>query len=619
MAEAARQTQIQTGQIGGYGLDCQVYGTNYGYREGVSFISELGTKTVAAEAWKDGAGVIFERCQGTKGYGGVSSLLTDTTASAYRHASNPGLSSDVTADTSSRTWARNSKGDAKVLEESRFPETAPAAGLTVIAVTRGVSSANWMTITVATARTVERLAGRPWGAEKQAYWIRSRGTNRTIMARKQRIDQNPPKCQSKRKDKTHMSVDSQTDSRKATSKRRRMPDRTRTEVDLRDILNASFSGADSPQQMKEAIPRYQTPFSRRIEGLDPPEKFTLPRFTLYDGKSDPRSHMSHVRQMSSLGDLELKWFDKLPPGSIENFHQLTESFVARFVINTKVPKGVGSLLTLRKGRNELVCNYSKRYWETYNEIEECFEELAVASYKLGLTLGERLWKNLTLDPPTDLRTLFRESKCSLGWRTMNQFINSSSGSEINLTTGNPTPWEETPRDATRDGSVPSMRRGDQRRDPGAKTNVRGSLGHSPAKKPRKEMTEPESITFTKIDLERVQHPHSDPLVIQLRMNNYDIKRILVDTRSSMTIKVRAGTQELVTEFVVVDIPSPYNAIVGQDWLHGMKSVASTLHQAIKFATPRGEETLHGDQVAAKQCYLATINMEATIQEMQLIE
>ena len=65
-----------------------------------------------------------------------------------------------------------------------------------------------------------------------------------------------------------------------------------------------------------------------------------------------------------------------------------------------------------------------------------------------------------------------------------------------------------------------------------------------------------------------------------------------------------------TEFLVVDIPSPYNAIVGRDWLHRMKGVTSTLHQAIKFVTPRGEEAIYGDQVAAKQCYLATVSTKA---------
>ncbi|GFS33557.1 hypothetical protein Acr_00g0029250 [Actinidia rufa] len=46
--------------------------------------------------------------------------------------------------------------------------------------------------------------------------------------------------------------------------------------------------------------------------------------------------------------------------------------------------------------------HNKRYWETYNEIEEYSEELEVGSYKLGLTLRERLWENLTLNPLIDL-------------------------------------------------------------------------------------------------------------------------------------------------------------------------------------------------------------------------
>ena len=109
--------------------------------------------------------------------------------------------------------------------------------------------------------------------------------------------------------------------------------------------------------------------------MDPPEKFMPPRFTLFDGKSDLRSHVSNIKQImalwnhmdaltcrvfpSSLGDLRLKWFDKLPARSIENFYQLTESFISRLVINTKALKGIGSLLTLRKGKNETIRNYSK--------------------------------------------------------------------------------------------------------------------------------------------------------------------------------------------------------------------------------------------------------------------
>ena len=55
------------------------------------------------------------------------------------------------------------------------------------------------------------------------------------------------------------------------------------------------------------------------------------------------------------------------------------------------------------------------------------------------------------------------------------------------------------------------------------------------KEPRQGLSEPWSITFTKADLGRVQHPHNDPLVIQLRVHNYDVKRILVDTNNSVEV------------------------------------------------------------------------------------
>ena len=89
-------------------------------------------------------------------------------------------------------------------------------------------------------------------------------------------------------------------------------------------------------EQREAVLRSQMPISQDIEGMNPPEKFILLRFTLYDKKSDSRSHVSHVRQMmalwnhmdalmchvfpSNLGDLGLKWFDKLPAGSIETIN-----------------------------------------------------------------------------------------------------------------------------------------------------------------------------------------------------------------------------------------------------------------------------------------------------------
>jgi hypothetical protein len=73
-----------------------------------------------------------------------------------------------------------------------------------------------------------------------------------------------------------------------------------------------------------------------------------------------------------------------------------------------------------------------------------------------------------------------------------------------------------------------------------------------------------------------------------------------------TLPVLAGLINLQTEFIVIQALSPYNAIMGRDWLHRMKAVPSTLHQKLKFPTKDGVMEVNGDQVAAKQCVLAAI-------------
>ncbi|GFZ02308.1 hypothetical protein Acr_15g0009160 [Actinidia rufa] len=421
-----------------------------------------------------------------------------------------------------------------------------------------------------------------------------------------------------------------------SSKRKSLLHRSRRSEDLRDALNAKrnqvvdlrekINSRKVVGEVRTVIPadstvrpvvlvqrrtdlRYQTPFSHEIKVMDPLKKFVSPRFTLYDGKTDPRSHVSHVRQMmalwnhmdalmcrvfpSSLGDLGLKWFDKLSAVSIENFYQLTESFVGRFVINTKAPKAVGSLLTLKKGKNESIRNYSKRYWETYNEIEECSEQMVVASYKLGLAPGDRQAEK------TEDKVGHEEASIKKRKDGPNPYDTGANG-------GNPKRrnqhWkcfyygekdhkiencralkaflEQLVRDGhlkefvdnekTRAGAIetetdtgPDRGRNEIEEamdaededlrlgtihmigglsDPDLENKVQSEirmirqmhevlLVQTLPKRTKLIEVKRECVTFSKADLERVQHPHSDPLVVQLKIGGYDVKRILVDTGS----------------------------------------------------------------------------------------
>ncbi len=78
-----------------------------------------------------------------------------------------------------------------------------------------------------------------------------------------------------------------------------------------------------------------------------------------------------------------------------------------------------------------------------------------------------------------------------------------------------------------------------------------------------------------------------------------------------TLPVLAGPINLQTEFTVIQALSPYNAIMGKDWLHRMKVVPSTLHKKLRFPTKNGVIEVNGNQVAAKQCILVAIGRKVS--------
>ena len=165
------------------------------------------------------------------------------------------------------------------------------------------------------------------------------------------------------------------------------------------------------------------------------------------------------------------------------------------------------------------------------------------------------------------------------------------------------------------GSTNHDQRGEMRRAPHLREVFQ--IGDSAQMVPtplKKELVE--QIIFTDQDLEGVQLPHSDALVVTLRISEFDVKKILIDPGSSVeimyeslfkglglekkdlnlvegplsgffgetvvlsgkvTINVRVGTVSSSIKFFVLNAFSPYNAILGRPWLHRMGAIPSTLH------------------------------------------
>ena len=62
-------------------------------------------------------------------------------------------------------------------------------------------------------------------------------------------------------------------------------------------------------------------------------------------------------------------------------------------------------------------------------------------------------------------------------------------------------------------------------------------------------------------------------------------------------------------FLVVDCSSSYNAIIGKPTLNSWKAVTSTYHLSVKFPMEYGVGEVQGDQLVARECYLAMLTMD----------
>ena len=98
---------------------------------------------------------------------------------------------------------------------------------------------------------------------------------------------------------------------------------------------------------------------------------------------------------SSLGLMAMRWFDGLGAGSINSFKELTQAFGSRFVMCSRVPRPLDSLLSLSMREGETLKTYLDRYWEMFNEIDGDFDDVAIRTFKVSLPAEHGLRKSLT--------------------------------------------------------------------------------------------------------------------------------------------------------------------------------------------------------------------------------
>ncbi|KAM7502432.1 hypothetical protein LguiB_001336 [Lonicera macranthoides] len=500
---------------------------------------------------------------------------------------------------------------------------------------------------------------------------------------------------------------------------------------------------------------------------------------------------------ASLGDTALRWFDKLPPAKIDSFRELAEQFAARFITNSRMIKGPEALTQLRKKSGETLREYSQRYFELYQETEDCDPRFALSTFKFGLPYdGNGIYNDLTRRPPKTFNDLLarvdefsrvedddkamskqqgfkrdrnvnddrkddnhdkknrretdrkdnadedRKSNAFKGvntvfnkpiskilqeikderffkWprpmlgdpkmrnsslkcfyhkdhghatdtcRTLKQFLEElvEQGRLTKYTKRDETKPNEQPRmdKANRDstqvakpavGTIEAIH-GIVNSTEATRNYLRARLARArlwaeahPVKEIMSVSAPPKrdrennvvyQLSFSEEDLEGIDVPHNDALVIMANICNFDVKRVLIDPGSSsevmylkaynelkpfisnksvrqvdspiysfsgdavwpiciVSVPVRIGEVVVVTDFFVMNVESPYNALLGRNWLGEMRAVASPFHQKLKFPTPKGVCVVRGKQEDARYCFnLAIRGSQSEMREAVQLE
>ncbi|XP_074356645.1 uncharacterized protein LOC141696399 [Apium graveolens] len=157
--------------------------------------------------------------------------------------------------------------------------------------------------------------------------------------------------------------------------------------------------------------------------------------------------------------------------------------------------------------------------------------------------------------------------------------------------------------------------------------------------------EADDIVFKENDAKWVHYPHTDALVIKMKIETVNVHRAMVDTGSSTDVLTYDAYKKLglldreltstgghlygftgnsigvkgtirlpvtigeephvatqIAMFTVVDQPCAYNVIVGRPLMRAIRMVTSIHHMTIKFPTPTGVGFLKSCQYESRVCY-----------------
>ncbi|KAL5544991.1 hypothetical protein UlMin_008775 [Ulmus minor] len=433
---------------------------------------------------------------------------------------------------------------------------------------------------------------------------------------------------------------------------------------------------NDPQNVavRNLLEETESPFSEDIRAAPMPLHLKLPDLK-YDGTEDPAEHLETYKSWMELNSatnafqcrafvitltgIARRWFRTLRPGSIFSFCQLSESFVSQFAVNKVQRKPARHLYTIRQKENESTEAFLNRFVKEEMSVKDRNDSTTCGALMAGLRSATVLKYMISIKEDISYPELISEDEIE---RLIQR------GQLRNYVRGN----NQQPHPQAQDNQQPrpQAQENQQPAQEGEDIEVRTIIGGpatgdtNRARKNYARQTRsvpyPQQVNlaehrdkiprlsnnpiiFTEEEASGLWHPHKDAIVVSLRIAGRKVYKILIDNGSSfepiksalygftgdsvssegvLNLPIELGTHPCQhiqsVNFVVVDCPSSYNAIIGRPTLNAIRVVTSTYHLLVKFPTVGGIGVLKGDQQESRDIYEAA-NRPSNVHRVNIIE
>ncbi|GKB68429.1 hypothetical protein Tco_0929841, partial [Tanacetum coccineum] len=343
---------------------------------------------------------------------------------------------------------------------------------------------------------------------------------------------------------------------------------------------------------------------------------------IYDGTGDPEDHVGRFVGIGNQGEWPMPvwcrmfqqtldgkaraWFDKLPPGSIDNWGSLQEKFLNRFGMLKLMQ--ISSFMSSHKCP-ELAKRFSDSIPKTVDEMLKRVDDYLRSEEAFCSTELPRGSSNeethrvpecdIPYVAPQSPNQEFHRPKAVLTLDSLSSTPQEILATEHQLHLPQPAPLVGVP---SKENLNRQSGKGGQRNNGPQKEKVINMVqGHPLDRKRKTTMTDEKWMNVPIIFPPVLARDLSEEaLVVEAEVEGYLVKplgRIELDVCFGGSGRCRRA----IMKFTVIPAPLPYNIILGRPGLKQLRVIPSTIHRMMKFPTPWGVATVVSQTPMVFEC------------------